>query len=1572
MLVLAENKESLAVALLDLVINPLQSSAQLYKMKLNDLANRFDEKYGGVFKFKHLEVGKLKHFVHQNEWFKLSSDGGDMYVEQCTPPPKPRPYLDVGLGGGDALTLPGYVTSSSAVADESSSDSELEGYNTCRSKIDTPCPSPSMSRYESPIPFESSFQFSETPWKPASRKGKFARKKLFPVKSETTNLYNFESIDSKRLEVLMDKPPSKTLKFRSEKAYVDDAIFSLDIVSMWNTPDRQTSYIVIGVSANSSPPHEPVGLQEQKKIDAEYQAKFLKGSFSYKPLFRYTEACFNGKRYGVIVIPSSQGYKEEEEGEPCYAETNNSDGMWHQNDIWYCSPDNTLANRKAAPKIIQWFSSSESPHHQRKDPFSEESRHAWELFSEQVGEFNPRKAYSLVISRCSTETKYLNALGKLPWTKVYDFDPESRYSGVLNACEAIMANRITVSTWNEDLEDSLSDTSTDWVFVRGLMSRDDSMVPTKKVREWWTKVGKSLSAHCKQLMQHCETRPLVVIILWYGNFDYITHLSRLLMKIDENVADTKFVLCMPKLPGSDDHKANIHSLCEQFDIEKVVEISLDRLCYEMTQCGCSNQPNLGMKNQLPVSEGTGDSTISERDASWLRQELDVLYKDDVPRDEDSHHTDMGREFFRGGLLGWSEAHLGIFDAKRNIYDELMNQLRGYIDKGTSTIVKIYHEPGAGGTTLSRRILWDLHSKTPCVCLTSTTLKVREVYDRLDFLYQKTHLPLVVLIDGKEICLVNELFQRCQDCHLLILCVQRYTREISTHEHKGNQHWLKGKVDFTEAAQLASAFANGSDATRRRHLQEVVGEVREGESHFVYEFGLIVHAEKYRGIVSYVKGYLNLNSSNLQPWQLAVAYLALVTFYGHSSLPCQFFAGIFGMKQSEVVTTEVLTHNGKQFVLEDSRKLTWKITHHIVAKEILEQVLYPHRSHFGNKDEGSCNRLSMAAKKGLTSFAVQFIKYVSEQAQKRKTYDPNSAVMTNVRTMFIHRDYKETGHDDVGQKRQRISRMLSDVLENTSDYDEDNDLHGCEKLRVMQQLAESFPEDPLFSAHYGRALGIFSNRYDEALTHLDKARSLRTRQMKTFHTDDKKDRTDSTLSTIYHILGIIFHKKIMDLIGGGKLSKSSYKINAKSDLQSILSQVMSLAKVAVGHFKKCRDYCSKGMDESYGYIGEIKLRLHFADFIEVNYRPGGFIGFLEAPNEGSASDVHLFAESCFQEVNNLLQQYEEKCTTTTDELGQCLNWYYALFHDAVTALRYWHKRDDIEGRRSKIAILKIKQAKQGQGRRNYATALDGFQSEDDLKEVVKLYEKNIDEAYSQNIPIDVSLDLRDWMFAIRHRLHPKIYNIETDVLRRVQWCYESLPRSHIALYYMYVLNTILAIHPQTSVRYFAESNQLLEKLKRMRIHLPRLQRLMAYEWVGLHKDRGIHRLVHRSSLGMWDSEQRFWKDHGVTEKLQIFRGTIVSCTNAVHGQIQISTGRTTGKQTLQAVFIPKVSHLYGKMHRNKEVEFFIGFNIEHGIGAYDVRELKRVVCGFCNSTVVASTLVRSECKKCHRVIRAQAQ
>ena len=1573
------------MAIIDSVINPLQSQSQLYKMKLSELAARFDEKYGTQFKFKDLGVGKLKTFIQQSAWFKLSPnphDPKDEYVEQCQPPPRKRPSLDSIFGDADPI---GYVTSSSVVVDDETSDaeSELDGYQTCRSKLGTPRGTPCESPFKrnsavSPVSFGSFINTDETPWQPIpQRKGKGVSRNLFGSKAASRKLQNFETITEDRLKILMSKPPGKALKFNPEQYYDNPAFFTRDIVSMWNTPNRETSYIVIGVVGFSTPTHDLVGLKQPQKIDAVFQDKFLHSNFSYKPPFRYSETTLDGKRYGVIVIPSSQGYSDDVDDEgPCYAENNNTDGLWHQGDILLCAPENAVCGTKGVGKIIKWFSAGQNLNQQQsrhKDPFSEESRKAWELFKSQIGEFNDRKAYSLVVSRCTTEVKHLKALGNINWCKVWDFDPEGRDNGALNVCEPVMESRIKVSTWKDEAEDSLSDTSTDWVFVRGLMSRDDSMVPTRKAKEWASQVKLPLDDHCKQLMRYCETRPLTVVILWYDNFDYIPHLHRLLMKIDDSVPGTEFVLCMAKVPGCEDYKASIHSLCEQFDINKVVEISLDRLCYEMSCCGSAFQPNQDTRYQLPVAEGTGNSKITERDYSWLHQEMDILYK------ELSHNTqhrpyshdqpqEQDKEFFRGGLLEWNDAHMGTCDAKRSIYDEVMKQLNGFIGKGTSTVVTIYHEPGAGGTTLSRRILWDIHDTTPCVSLTGTTLNVNEVAERIMFLYEITHLPLVVLIDGKETCLVHELLQKLPDCHLIILCVQRYTRQIGNQVHKGCHHWLQGKVEYAEAEKLARVFSYGLSGAKQKHLQEVVSEVSEQHAHFVYEFGLIAHAEKYRGIIPYVQGYLNLTPGNLKPWQLAIGYLSLAAYYGHSSLPCQFFTGVFGLKQSEVVTLDALTHNGQQFIVEDSRKLNWKITHHIVAKEILEQILSPRRAHESRKCD-SGNKLSRNAKMGLAAFAIKFISYVKEQIERKKFYDPHSAVVTVVKTIFIQRDYKETGLDDISMKKQKLSRMISDVYENTTD--EEDDLSNESKLRIMKHLAESFPEDPLFTAHYARALGIFRSSYDEALLQLEKARKIKKsqshRRSSMSHSDDTKD---STLSTIYHISGTIYHKKIMALSGGGKLSKvPNTSKSTNGNFQETLSKVLGLAKVAVGHFKKCREFCTKGMDESYGYVGEIKLRLHFVDYLEINY-DGGFYGFLEATdvNSEEGDDAYMFAQSCFQEVDCLLREYQDKIgTSTTDELDQCLNWFFALFHDPSTALQYWNDRDDIEGRRSKIAVIKCKQSKDGRrNKQNYAAILDGFQSEDDLQEVVKLYEKNMDEAYQ--FQIDVSLDLRDWMYAIRHRFQRKLYNIDSDVLHRVQQCYGASPSSHFALYYLYVLNTTLAIIPGSSTRHLAESMQLQEKLKKMRIYLSKLKRLMAYEWVGVD-DRGIHRLVHRQRLGTWDSETRFWKDPGVVEKLQIFRGTIVKCTHAAHGIISISTGNNT-RHDLQAFFVPKASQLFGKMHKNKEVEFFIGFNIEHGIGAYNVRELKRVVCTFCGNSLLVSSLVRSECRKCHRVVRGE--
>ena len=797
-----EDKSKIAVALLANIINPDQSPHHK-KIKFNKLADKFDEKYGSMLKFRHLGVGKLKNFIHKSPWFTVEENvRGELYVQQIPPSPQHSHSVDSGLSSGFRKS----------VSSNEDSDSENE-FGTCLPSI------------------------SETPFRtpPLMSTNRF----LDPFK--IGNELGFEEcITADLLEKLLKRPKGKCLKFELESEYLDQRKFTHDIVSMWNTPDRENSYIVLGVAAKSSPPHEVVGLREVKH-DRYYQSLFLEEAFSYKPPYRYSEILFEGNRYGVLAIPSSKGHGN---GDPCYAEKNDSEGLWHQENICYRSPQspkNTIAGRKATKRIIKWFggsSSTENPLSPKED-LSQESEKEWRFIQSHLRKLARSTVPSLVVSRCNPDTRYLGALGKFPWVKVWDFDPQSQKSGVLNACYQEGLNKeVKVSTCKETPSTLHSDGMIDWVFVRGSEEFDDSVIDTNDPRKWYANVKTSLNAHCHQLAQHCQRKgkPLLVVIFWYDNFQHIMHLARLLQKIDDETENTQFVLIMPHLPKNRIQSSSLVNLRQQVGIDHVPLIPLTMLCQKLYHCPCPYQAETSVKYMLPVSDGTYDANINDRDIRWYKEEMDILCSSD---DCSRASTDLkiGDSFFGGGLLQWSDCEIGMIDARRSLYKPLMQQLNSYLRKGTSAVINLFHEPSSGGTTLGRRLLWDLHLVYPCLCICSSSFQPSHIHERLESLHQKTQLPLVVLIDGAEPELVKELEsdKRYHEVPIVILHVQQYSGDMDGRLQGANQYWLTGKVDYLEAVSLAHVYSHNCSEETARQLRALVEEVKEGKVHYMFEF-----------------------------------------------------------------------------------------------------------------------------------------------------------------------------------------------------------------------------------------------------------------------------------------------------------------------------------------------------------------------------------------------------------------------------------------------------------------------------------------------------------------------------------------------------------------------------------------------------------------------------------------------------------------------------------------------------------------------------------------------------------------
>ncbi|XP_022104976.1 uncharacterized protein LOC110986939 isoform X2 [Acanthaster planci] len=1512
-------------AMLVSIINPNHSDNS-YLMGLNEVKERFHEKYGKSLSFKDLSVGRMESFVKgKSRCLKLIQHEGEKSVL----------HNQTRVG----------KTMSSSESSDSDSDTESEmgnfEYETA-SEMSSACPSPPAQ-----FPKEEIHSHWQMPKKsPRALKVK----QLSKTGEQTLERKYCPSVSEDELRSLLEKCEGRHLIVRTEEEYQGEygrVVFTRDVVALWNTPRKgnDDAYIVVGVKPATSPPHDCQGLKQTGKLNEDYQEMFMEQSFSYKPPFSYSEVQYSNKMLGTVRIVNGKGY-----GNACYAEDTN--GEWSQSDILYRDGNKfTSATRKEQGHIYSWFNKTKVSSMQKDGADSN-----WKTFMDLMDVDNhQRRSYCLLVSRCPSEYSDLSALGNFPWVKIWDFDPDSRESGLLSKCEAEIQDQVSIRTWKDPVQISFSNSCREWLFVRGLRNIEESLV-LGTVKEWGKMVGASLNAHCDQINRICETKPLTVVVLWYGSMDCLRHLHKALGKIDECPSGIKYIICMHQTPGDEDSQGVVRELCRQLEIPKVIEIPLERLCFEMSKLLCCQKPS-AKRHELP-----GDTILKSRDSEWLQQELDVLFKGDFQTDE---RPNQGEVFLKGGNLTWPEIELGVYDAERFIASKLTASLQKRLHNGLSGIVTLFHEPGAGGTTLARRTLWDLHEQFPCACTISDVIDPCAIYYRLEKLYESTHLPILLLVDGQELRLVKELFEMSQNIHLIMLNVQRYRVQIGNKVSKGDRFWLRGEVDKKEAIRFSQVFSQKCSGERRQMLDQMVEEVvAENASHYVYEFGLTVYDKKYIGLRSYVSGYLNLNSGGLASWQRAVGYLALAFYYGHISIPCQFFSILFDKEESEVLKADdVMTHSGKQFVLEDVRNCTWRITHHAVAQEILEQILCGRRK--DNKDLG----LSIDARRNLKEFAKEFLTYASKKQQKLK-FDSSSAFMRIVRGIFIHRDYKDTGQDEY-HKRDRLSRLLCDLpCSKTSTH----------QLDVMEHLVSCFPEDPTCIMHLGRA-HIITQNFDLAEKHLVKAKDLRKRERRA--NQDKYDTSrlsgdkgkedtrdsDSILCTIHHTLGYLSHERVQKLIGGKHGNKYRCTLDETGD---ILGQVIKHARTAVNHFTNCRHFRSQGMDASYGYIGEIKMRLHVADFVEKCYKKGGYYGFLS--REQNESGLTDFVESCFTCVESLLREYEDLMPPTgqaeIEELDSCLNLFHAIFHDPDTALKFWQGKEGVDSNRSKIAVYKLKHQRHHLKASAHTTPSQVLKciTAEDMPKVIQLYEGIFHDAYMRSINTDLSNDLKDWMLAIRFSQQSDIYSIAGKVLPQVEKCWDVSHSSAMVLYYMYTLNTTLALVTQQT-KYVVESNRLREKLKKMHSKLGRLHRKYAWEWLGANKeDHSIRRLVHRSFLGDWDSEKRFWKDEKAHEKLEVCTGIIRNCKMPLHGHIGITTGGLKvghHSGSLQAVFVPKQYELFGRNYLNAEVEFYIGFNIENGIEAYNVLELKKYTCKHCKVTVSVSKLTKPPTKTCHR-------
>ena len=1159
------------------------------------------------------------------------------------------------------------------------------------------------------------------------------------------------------------------------------------------------------------------------------------------------------------------------------------------------------------------------------DPLPASTKARLDVLHKAVNGF--RDGHFVLVCAEVERQKYIESIALAPWTVVFDLDPNSRTSGLLSAVEEKLCSLRSLYVHSLfEKTTNFTECSTHWYSVRSPCD-----IPISKEFASWKKNPVVIQG-LKNVIKNMESFSDVytrfrVLILWPPDEITSRYMNHILSKLEKHFMPEMAVIDNSLMKSQDSISFLRHYTDDLGERLSLVQLSMEHVCNYIRRSCFTEAKNQQGKFVLPVSDVAIDCQIDQREASWLREVLEILYEDKQYNDSKIMPKDLLKEldnFYRGGTLPWLvryELGAGSVDTERDLMGPIIKQVKKMKDLYKSGIIRINHAPGSGGTTLAQKVLWQCRQILPCAQVNLREgYMIGELEQRLEFLYKKTDLPLLILFDGEDEQRVEELVKSLERISLIVLFVKRYPYRIENNHVLEDQFWLNSYVSQKESSVIAvKLLEHCNDERKRENINKLADTVKMGRQVAIFEFGLAAYAHEYTGIASYVSGFLRLDQTKeeMSPWQKALAMLSFTYYYGQIGLSCQFFTDILQLGTQRVPTIDDFPNEMQSLIVPETNKKQnlIRISHYFIAKEILEQVLpWPK-----TKSDVRTEQLYIEDKKDLENFATMFI----EEAEKIDGKKHSPAIISMLTKSFISRDNPvDEWKRQKGKNKYFLSHLLYDLKYRQP-------FTSC--FNVLIKLTHSFPNEDHFHAHLGRLYSILlPEKEKEAEEEFRTALELCENRMGKQELEDLPKLLRRNLMTTNHMYGKMFQSRAEKFIEGNTINKTRL-----ANMMANTYQLLKNVKCACERFQLCRFYNPGKTDDKRILEAELSVRLRFCDFITIKCPSENAIKFIEDNEEVECyREICDFLKDCILEIDCLFTDYFSSLSESEDideSFVKHQRVYKALFKKSSPGY-VTRQGDSIQSRRLHIAGMKIKSWTSD----GYGDLLQ-IDNLDEITDIIRLYESNFKDYHKRGKQCSkkaLDMDYMEWLVAIRHKKIPNPKGIE-EVLQVVETWNETLKTPSSRLY-LFILKSILGFGSsgcQGNTKLLTEALELKTKLSNQATYIPNSRR--PREWFG--KGKGIRCLELGSRYG--GQKDRFIN----FMDLALFKGVIIGPnTNRRSGSIRVDVNRSD----VIAFFVPLKAKMEGAIFAGRRVEFGIGFSFLNGYEAFSVKQLKKVKCPKC--------------------------
>lgn len=823
-------------------------------------------------------------------------------------------------------------------------------------------------------------------------------------------------------------------------------------------------------------------------------------------------------------------------------------------------------------------------------PSKQKNSNTWDVLKSHLNNFDYRQHYVLITDNILKNYENTKYLANVNWSFIIDLDINSANKGLFetlnqegNYHKAILPIIHTTDDRNEI--PSLPSNTTFYYFIKGFQGRIHSFPEQSSVRAWKSMYRRYTNSLIDAFSKISDQRPVNILIL--------TEDEEAINLVLDAFNDIHY----PINP--------IFALENFTNIQQTIsnqEAKSVKITFQDLIIGFENIDTASFWNKdedtmiLPASSLINEGkrvTISRTKIADIEQYFEVLHLGKVLLEDNIKHD---KTFYEGRTISWRELDSDK-DVKRDLTDNIYKFIYEWLDERRDTTkTYLYHHPGAGGSTIARRIAYNIHKDFPVMLLNTdvNAYDEQKTIEKLVDIFQITDLPILVIIDNTSISdrQIHNLFKQAEarlTKIVFLITESRFEKPLTTE----NTFYLNFSFNDDKNSREKYRFIEKFERINPQiNFRELINKNNKNfnESYLTpFYFSLIAN----EGELITIKQFIERRIENLSDKQLDLLYfLSFVTYYGNKEEGKNVDANIISRMLDINIDFPILQNifddsTGFFDLIIETQPLKWKCLHYLIAEALL-------RKKFNVNDK---NQFDPYVLKDYCVESIDLMFDISEQ----RPYQ----VINLLEDLFIIRN-RSTQTNDSGKEITSYSNVtiydakhFSKIITALK--------HNNLRIEVLEYLTSKFPTESSHSWGHLARIYSYNEQYENSIKAIGKAIEI--------------DESDNLL---HHIEGMCHRKelyKFMSKIG-------NYDYEKEND-----DEVIRLYDLAAEKFEDVRRVASK---KEHGYIAHIDM---ISKILEYGYRTSEFDNKKKEYAEFITSNEGVLFRSLLDTASELINVYE---------------------------------------------------------------------------------------------------------------------------------------------------------------------------------------------------------------------------------------------------------------------------------------------------------------------------------------------